>query len=87
MATLTIRSLSDRTRDNMRVAAARNGRSMEAEARVTLDNAYADADSRSVSEYLADIDALVARFPPKPGMERTVADFLADRRAAAELEE
>lgn len=87
MSTLTIRSLSERTHDNLRVAAARNRRSMEAEARVALDQAYADADARSGEEYLADIDALVARFPPKPGMERTVADFLADRRAAAERDE
>ena len=84
MATLTIRSLSDRTRDNMRVAAARNGRSMEAEARLTLDRTYAGADDRSIDEYLAGIDALLEKFPAKPGMERTVADFLADRRAAAE---
>ena len=84
MATLTIRNLSNCTRDRLRVSAARNGRSMEAEARVALDLAYAQTDDRSVDEYLAGIDALIAKYPAKPGMERTVADFLADRRAAAE---
>lgn len=36
MATLTIRDLDDRVRDRLRVRAARNGRSMEAEVRAIL---------------------------------------------------
>ena len=36
MATLTIRNLPDEVRDRLRVAAAKNGRSMEAEARLAL---------------------------------------------------
>jgi plasmid stability protein len=41
MATLTIRNLRDATRQALRERAARNGRSMEAEARVILDGAVA----------------------------------------------
>ncbi len=37
MATLTIRNLPDRVRDRLRVRAAENGRSMEAEARMILE--------------------------------------------------
>ena len=39
MATLTIRNLPDDVRDRLRVQAARNGRSMEAEARAILGSA------------------------------------------------
>jgi len=40
MATLTIRNLPDAVRDKLRVRAAENGRSMEAEARVVLESAF-----------------------------------------------
>jgi antitoxin FitA len=36
LATLTVRGLDDETRDRLRVRAARNGRSMEAEVRAIL---------------------------------------------------
>lgn len=39
MATLTVRNLSDETRKALRERAARNDRSMEAEARAILDSA------------------------------------------------
>ncbi|MEM7303540.1 MAG: Arc family DNA-binding protein [Pseudomonadota bacterium] len=39
MATLTIRNLDDSVRDQLRVRAAKNGRSMEAEVREILGNA------------------------------------------------
>lgn len=41
MATLTIRDLDDELRDQLRVRAARHGRSMEAEVRVILRDALA----------------------------------------------
>jgi plasmid stability protein len=41
MATLTIRNLPDEVRDRLRVRAAENGRSMEAEARTVLERAFA----------------------------------------------
>ncbi len=39
MATLTIRGLDDEVRDKLRVLAARNGRSMEAEVRALIETA------------------------------------------------
>jgi plasmid stability protein len=42
MATLTIRSLDDETRDKLRVRAAKNGRSMEAEVRALIEAAVSE---------------------------------------------
>lgn len=42
MAALSIRDLDDDVRDRLRVRAARNGRSMEAEARTILTDAVTD---------------------------------------------
>lgn len=42
MATLTIRNLPDRVRDRLRVRAAENGRSMEAEARMILEESLVE---------------------------------------------
>lgn len=42
MAAITIRALSDETKARLRVRAARNGRSTEAEVRAILDAAVAD---------------------------------------------
>lgn len=42
MATVTVRGLDDEVRDRLRVRAARNGRSMEAEAREILRAAVTD---------------------------------------------
>lgn len=43
-ATLTIRNLDGRVKERLRVRAAKHGRSMEAEARVILADALADAN-------------------------------------------
>ncbi|AUN39376.1 Trafficking protein A (plasmid) [Tsukamurella tyrosinosolvens] len=42
MATLTIRNLPDHVRDRLRVRAAENGRSMEAEARMILEESLVE---------------------------------------------
>ena len=42
MATLTVRGLDEHTRARLRVRAARNGRSMEAEVRAILHDALSD---------------------------------------------
>jgi len=42
MATITVRDLSETTRSRLRIRAAKNGRSMEAEVRTILDTAVAD---------------------------------------------
>lgn len=43
MATLTIRNLPDRVKERLRVQAAENGRSMEAEARMILEESLEPA--------------------------------------------
>lgn len=45
MGSVTIRNLDDRVKHNARLAAAANGRSLEAELRALLERAYADRDS------------------------------------------
>ncbi|MBN1171200.1 MAG: Arc family DNA-binding protein, partial [Micromonosporaceae bacterium] len=47
MAAVTIRNLDDRIRERLRVRAAMNGRSMEAEIRVILADAVADSPEGS----------------------------------------
>lgn len=42
MGTLTIRSIDDEVKDKLRVRAARNGRSMEAEVRALIETAVAE---------------------------------------------
>ena len=43
MGSVTIRNLDDKVKRNARLAAARNGRSLEAELRNLLERAYADS--------------------------------------------
>jgi plasmid stability protein len=52
MATLTIRALDDRVRDQLRVQAATHGRSMEAEARAILTEAVASPVERSLVDIM-----------------------------------
>ncbi len=81
MATLTIRQLDDRTKDRLRLRAARHRRSMEEEARHILRNALAEGDAGSAPDLGRSIhsrfEALggvelalparsVPREPPKP---------------------
>ncbi|MFB2584439.1 FitA-like ribbon-helix-helix domain-containing protein [Herbiconiux liukaitaii] len=84
MATITVRDLDERTRDQLRVRAARNGRSMEAEVREILKSAVA-ARPRDESSGLgsrihalfADIggaEDLIANIPPR-GASRREVDF------------
>ena len=80
MATLTIRNLADEVRDRMRVEAAKNGRSMEEEARQFLSQGY--APKLSLDELRSKLDAMAAGDPPLPPnakMDRTDA-FLAAKR-------
>ncbi|WP_291049976.1 toxin-antitoxin system [Herbiconiux sp.] len=46
MATITVRDLDETTRAKLRIRAARNGRSMEAEVRAILDSAVADQPTK-----------------------------------------
>lgn len=65
MASLTIRKLDERTKARLRVRAARNGRSMEEEARTLLRSALAEDGVPRGS--LA--DAIRARFARLGGVE------------------
>ena len=76
MATLTIRNLPDTVRDAIRVAAAHNGRSMEAEVRDALLRVYGPARSGGQHDKLDRVRALLAKTGAGPDL---VADLLARR--------
>jgi plasmid stability protein len=63
MATVTIRNLDDGVRDRIRVAAARHGRSMEAELRAALEQFYAAEDEKGLGSRIR------ARFAKVGGIE------------------
>ncbi|HEY1710842.1 MAG TPA: hypothetical protein VGG10_21435 [Rhizomicrobium sp.] len=90
MATLTIRNLPDPTQRALKRRAARNGRSMEAEARAIIGAAMQESEQKSKAKSLSpEAEAALARlrkiFAPGPGEPRgkLVDDFLAERRASA----
>ena len=65
MATLVVRNLSNDTKERLRIRAARQGRSLEAEARAILDAAVPGADPGSET-----LGQLVARyFGPEHGVD------------------
>ena len=82
MATLTIRDLPDDVRDKLRVRAARNGRSMEAEVRASLASLVADrANERAEEDIGARIASVQAEFRRYvPAGVGIVDGFLAERR-------
>jgi plasmid stability protein len=87
MATITIRNLPDEVRDRMRSEAARNGRSMEEEARQYLARGY--RPRLTPEEARRKLDALNAGRPPLPAnakMDGTDA-FLAAKRIDLLFEE
>ena len=84
MATLTIRNLPDEVRDHLRVRAAENGRSMEAEARTTLIEAFHGKKphgSLSARERVAQAQEIFAPYR-RPGVS-IVDELLKERREAA----
>lgn len=85
MATLTVRNLSDSTRDAIRLAAARHGRSMEAEVRSVLEATFRPANPPlTAAERLARIDDAVLKAYGGERPSWTVDDFITERREAAE---
>jgi plasmid stability protein len=79
MATVTIRNLPDEVRDRMRVEAAKNGRSMEEEARQYLSQGY--AHRLSLGELRKKLDALNAEHFEPPNAKMLMSEaLLADRR-------
>jgi plasmid stability protein len=72
MATLTIRNLDDDIRDRMRVEAAKNGRSMEEEARQFLTRGY--RPRRSLEEVQAELKAWNEANPPPSGAKMLTSE-------------
>ena len=82
MATLTIRNLPDAVRDKLRVRAAQNGRSMEAEARHVLEGAVENAEDQlgedEIAKRVAEIQQELRNYIPEG--RSLVDEFLAERR-------
>ncbi len=88
MATLTIRNLPDEVRDALRIRAARNRRSMEAEARLVLvqaTGARPQFDPEEIKSRLQQIRKVMA--PYKLEGRSLVDELIADRRWEAACEE
>jgi plasmid stability protein len=79
MASITIRRLPETTKRRLRVRAARNGRSMEQEARVLLETglARADAESENLGESIrrifAPLGGVELKIPPRRGKIREIS--------------
>lgn len=72
MATLTIRDLDDGVKARLRVRAAKNGQSMEAEARAILGSAVKSGKpERNLGTYIhnlfADVGGMELDIPPRTG--------------------
>lgn len=82
MATLTIRNLPDEVRDRLRVVAAKQGRSMEAEARHILQQACvgqpAQLSNDEADAIAGNVQAALARY--KPADVSVVDELIAERR-------
>jgi antitoxin FitA len=79
MATLTIRNLDEGVKARLRVRAAHNGRSMEAEARAILGAALAEPTAHRglgcrIHQRFADLDEVDIVLPPRTEQPR-VADL------------
>ncbi len=82
MATLTIRNLEDSTKSQLRLQAARHGRSMEEEARVILRQAVTGAQSeenregvgRRIHAHFARLGGVELELPDRTGHPQA-ADF------------
>jgi plasmid stability protein len=89
MANLTIRDFPDELRDKLRVQAAQNGRSMEAEARrllaTSLTSGFATASDRSAAGRAVQ-DWVAKNLDPRAGHAGTADDLIQDRRREVILE-
>jgi plasmid stability protein len=85
MAALTVRNLPDDVHDQLRVRAAKNGRSMEAEVRAILEAAARaeQTKKKSLAEVQKWVDELYGGKKPK----NVVEDLIAERRREARREE
>jgi plasmid stability protein len=78
MASITIRKLAENTKQRLRIRAARNGRSMEQEARELLETGLARADSEpenlgeAIHRRFAPLGGVDLKIPPRWGKIREV---------------
>ncbi|NEA34648.1 TraY domain-containing protein [Streptomyces sp. SID13031] len=77
MAAITVRNLDDHTKHRLRVRAARNGRSMEAEARLILLDAVSDEEEPKnfflmLHEQFAAIGGVELDLPERTGTHRVI---------------
>ncbi len=77
MKTLSIRSIPDEVHAKLRVRAARNGRSMEAEARALLENSVQGGEA---DKWIGEIQALAKRMSSKRKPNSMVDQLLEERR-------
>jgi len=78
MAGITVRNLSEKTKQRLRIRAAANGRSMEAETRAIIENAL--ATPRSVTVVPGNLaDAIAAIVDPIGGIEFELPPRALDR--------
>ena len=83
MATLTIRNLPDKVRDRLRIAAAERGRSMEAEARAVLSEAYGSSEELDFDVEAVTREVQVAFAPYRLKGGSAVDELIAERRIEA----
>ncbi len=87
MATLTIRNLSDRVRDRIRVRAAKRGVSMEAEARSILAQAVDPHSDRKQNQSIAELQHWIAANRKAPESDQSDSPALIrDRRRETIME-
>jgi plasmid stability protein len=78
MASITIRKLPENTKRRLRIRAARNGRSMEQEARELLEAALAQPESEfenigeAIHRIFAPLGGVDLRIPPRRGAIREI---------------
>ncbi|MGD0570647.1 MAG: hypothetical protein ABSA78_19770 [Candidatus Sulfotelmatobacter sp.] len=78
MASITIRKLPENTKRRLRIRAARNGRSMEQEARELLETGLARADAEpenlgeSIRRRFAPLGGVDLKIPPRRGAIREI---------------
>jgi plasmid stability protein len=90
MATLTIRNLPDEVHRRLRIRAAENGRSMEAEARALLTEALQDDERRgakSTAEKVRELQAFIDKLYGGRKPQNVVDELIAERRREAAREE
>ena len=84
MATLTIRNLPDAVRDKLRVRAAQNGRSMEAEARLVLESTLAGKPVMDAAERRRRLEGVHKAMEPYKSPNVLLSEeLIAERRLEA----